>query len=634
MPPIDFDLWSQKSDAVRIYLVETSAMRLADGAILPLYFATRTVILENRCYLGTQIDLPRLSRQANSILSPNHVTTWGELGLGIEPDYRPDAYRSVTWLELLSPAWNLRDQPLIILEGGEGFAYSEFRPVFTGKVGIYNWNDSRLTLTIYDKTKSLDTTMPNYELPESRQVVEESFDQTVPALLGLVNNFKPILISTTNPGAYPWKYALACHVCQALDEVYGDNSPTSHSWIQKDVFPARKDAEGSAAMDSFGPYTGGLLKADWLVEIDSITALNSQGSSGPEVGLATFRWKLEGDTAWRGEGILTWLLAYDSTTLVKSPVVGAAVMEVTGDYTGDCKLDYQVKVVRAGNIGAAVPPRVIFSDDDGESWKPNEESSWTPIASAPGVMSVTAFNPYDVVQVVITTGGNVGAAVRFKWSNDGGVTWNTDNQIPDTSPIELFSGYSVQFSAPGEPGIDDYDAGDAGGSALAVDILSVDPPTTPASSQSIPLNRGLSAVFSGDGVSIPTPAFMVGDIWAFTFKEIPIPLADGASVQFITGAGDDFVLWDQWRFILGSSLLLPGVGEGVNITADARGLISPALGGLYGPDRRTDPGSVGALGQMGCGSGFRPTGPGRLQCHFSLSGGPICGFPHRDRRHY
>jgi hypothetical protein len=246
------------------------------------------------------MDLPRLSRQANSILSPNHVTTWGELGLAIEPDYRPDAYRTITWLELLSPAWNLRDQPLIILEGGEGFAYGDFRPVFTGRVGPYNWDDSRLTLTIYDKTKSLDTTMPNYELPESRQVVEESYGTTVPAILGLVKNFQPILITTTNPGAYPWKYALACHVMQALDAVYGNNSPTSYAWIQRDVFPARKDAEGSAVMDSYGPYTGSLLKADWLVEIHSVTAPNSAGNAGPEVGLALFRWKLEGDAAWRG----------------------------------------------------------------------------------------------------------------------------------------------------------------------------------------------------------------------------------------------------------------------------------------------------------------------------------------------
>lgn len=570
MPPIDFDLWSQKSDAMRIFLVETSAMRIADGYLLPLYFATQTVVLEDRCYLGTRIGLPRLSRQANDILSPNHVSTWGELELAIEPDYRPDAYRSVTWLELLSPAWNLRDQPLIILMGGEGFAYSDFKPVFTGRVGNYNWDDSKLTLTIYDKTKSLDITMPDYELPDSPQVVEESYDQTVPAILGKVNNFKPILITTTNPGAYPWKYALSCHVMQALDAVNGNNSPTSYAWIPKDVFPARKDGEGSAIMYTFGPYTGSLLIAEWVVQIDSITALNSAGNSGPEVGLATFRWKLEGDAAWRGEGILTWKLAYDSTTLIKSPTAGLGVMAVSGDYTGDCKLSYKTKITRAGDIGDAICPQFTWSDDGGLTWKPDIDildtgpiplnrglsvafsgvgglipsTSWVPAnyPPAPGVMSWVAWNAADEVEVEIDTGGMVGSGATFKWTDDGWATSTTLVPILNTSPIELFPGFSVQFSHPGGP-VNEYDVGDAG-------------------------------VFTW----VYQPAFVVDDLWTWTFKEIPVPLADGLSVQFATQTGDDFVLGDGWRFILGSALLLPGVGEGVNITVDGRGLISPALG--------------------------------------------------------
>jgi hypothetical protein len=680
MPPIDFDRWSQKSNEPRIYLVETSAVRLADGYLLPLYFANHTVILDDRCYLGLQMDLPRLTRQANAVLSPNHVSTWGELGLTIEPDYRPDAYCSVTWQELLSPAWNLRDQPLIILEGGEGFAYSDFRPVFTGRVGPYNWNDSTLTLTVYDKTKSLDITFPDYELPESPQVVEESWDQTVPAILGKVKNYKPVLITSANPGAYPWKFALAGHVMQALDEVYGDNAPISYQWVQKDVFPASKNGEGSAVLFTYGPYTGSLIRAEWVLQIDSLTSLNTQGASGPEVGLATFRWKLEGDAAWRGEGILTWKLAYDSATLVKNPAVGLGIMAVSGEYTGDCKLSYKTQITRAGDIGDVIPPQIIWSDDGGATWQPDDVCTWTPVAVAPGVMSVAAHNPGDTVAVEITTGGNVGGAVRFRWSRDGGATWNTDNQIPDTTPIELFPGYLIQFTAPGIGGTDDYDAGDAGGSTSAIDIIDTDSDGT---SDPEALNRGLSAVFSGvgqdvpstswehvtpppgsslgemswvawnpadeveveidatgkvgtgagaatfkwrkktgevwdswvEGVAIPDtnpielfdgfpvqfndpnpggtsyeagdagvftwvyqPAFMAGDAWAWGFKEVPIPLDDSVTIQFITQPGQDFHLWDEWRFILGSALLLDGPVAGTNIAVDGQGLISPALG--------------------------------------------------------
>jgi hypothetical protein len=667
MPPIDFDLWSQKSDAVRIFLVETSAARIADGYLLPLYFATQTVILGERCYLGTQIGLPRLTRQANSVLSPNHVSTWGELELAIEPEYRPDAYRSATWLELLSPAWNLRGQPLTILMGGEGFAYSDFIPVFSGRVGDYSWEDASLTLTIYDKTQSLNITMPDYEMPESPQAVEESWGQTVPVILGQVKNYKPILITTTNPGPYPWKYALACHVMEALDAVYGDNAPISYHWEPKDIFPARKDGEGAATMNTYGPYTGSLLLGGWVIQIDSLSTPNSQGNSGPEVGLATFRWKMEGDAAWRGEGILTWKLGYDPATLVKSPAVGAGILAVSGDYAGDCKLPYRVKITRGGDIGDVIPPQCIFSDDGGANWFPNNDAIWTPIAAAPGVSSVVAFNPGDSVLWEITTGGNVGGAVRFKWSRDGGATWTTDVSIPNTAPIELFSGFSIQFTAPAIGGTDDYDAGDAGESLAAFDIL--DDIENPGNAEPVALNRGLRAEFSGiggtayswawsgagdgsgsitqgnpldvrititvegdvgaaqfdwvyhegeadqesgsgttsteeqvlrpglavtfsagsispayyagDGSSLVgtyTVAFVVDDAWAFSFREIPIPLADGVSIQWFTQTGQDFYLWDEWRFILGAALLLERMGDGINLTVDARGLISPALG--------------------------------------------------------
>jgi hypothetical protein len=283
-------------------------------------------------------------------------------------------------------------------------------------------------------------------------------------------------------------------------------------------------------------------------------------------------------------------------------------------------------------------------------------------------MSVAAHNPGDTVLVEITTGGNVGGAVRFKWSRDGGATWNTDNQIPNTSPIELFSGYSIQFTAPGIGGTDDYDAGDTGGSTSAVDIPAIE--NTP-----VVLNRGLSIAFSGIGVwyddpqwvpaaaalgvmgiasidpgldaakllveiilegnvggnvrfrwnydgggytsglqipdtnpielfsglsvqftspggpaneydvgdiwkNIPyyIPAFVKDDLWTFTFKEIPIPLEDGVSIQFFTQTGQDFYVSDKWSFILMSLLNLRAVEDTTEVTVDGEGFESPATG--------------------------------------------------------
>jgi hypothetical protein len=683
---VNFTVWAQKSDTEKVYLVETSVRRLSDGAILPLYLASQNILLETRFYLGCTIGLPRLIRQANGILNPNRVSTWGELELQLEPDYCPDAQNSVNWLELLSSAYNFRGQPLTIKVGDPAWAYADFMTIFTGRLDKYSFDDTSMQAVVYDKAQDLNQKMPDYALPESPRVVEDSWDAAVPLVMGAAKNYKPTLITSASPGGYPWKYALCCHVLHDVLNAYWSNALLSSgaiSFVQKDVLPARKDGEGSAVLDVFGPYTGALSVAEWLVEIDSITALNSQGNSGPAVGLARFRWKLTGDAAWRGENLLTWKLGYDSTTLVKSPAVGAGVMAVSGEYTGDCKLNYKIKITRPGDIGDVIPPQFIWSDDNGDTWLPLNSSTWTPIAAAPGVSSVAAYNPGDSVLWEITTGGNVGGAVRFKWSRDGGATWTTNVQIPDTSPIELFTGFSIQFTAPGLGGTDDYDAGDAGESSSAVDLPAIE--NTP-----VALNRGLSAAFSGSGVwyddpqwvrvgtapgamsiasidpaydaalleviidnpgnvggavtfkwqynsggwhinfSIPdtnpielftglsvqftapggpadeydlgdawvnipyyVSAFIVDDAWAWGFKEIPIPLADGVSVQFIDRATalaqgvdearflsspDDFALGDNWNFILGSTVAFALQITSGTITVDVLGLVTPAIG--------------------------------------------------------
>lgn len=670
MPSLTFEEWAGRSGQLQIFLITTSVLRVADGAIIPLYFSDYPPDRLSRFYLPCIKEMPRLTRQSNDTLTPNHVPTWGDLTLWAKNlEYKPDGANSISWREMLSSAYTFIGQPLVLKVGGEEFAEADYYTLFTGHIGRVSWDEGEGTITfrLYDKGQELDHKIPSFELPESIFVDEDSWNQVIPLPLGTVKNFEPVLIRETTPGTC--LYALAGAVIHALDNIYYNGAPPGAGyWTfrQKDVSPANKDGEGSASMETFGAYTGGAVQQEWLVQIESISALNSQGNSGPEVGLARFRYSSNNGLTWQS-GFLTWKLGYDSTTLVKSPGAGAAVLAVSGDYTGDCKLSYKVKVVREGDIGDAVPPRIIWSDAGGVTWKPDEESSWTPVASAPGVMSVTAFNPYDVVQVEITTGGNVGGAVRFRWSNTGGVTWNTDNQIPNTSPIELFTGYSVQFTAPGEAGVDDYDAGDAGGTALAVDVLSVDPPTSPASSESFSLNRGLSAALSGDGIAsywywvgtgpgigavvegdeldvdivitgagacgvatydwvvlagepgevsgsgvtseniveltpgysvqfthpgIPgvddydlgdgsnpgssyTPAFVVNDTWTFTFKEIPIPLEDGVSVQFYTQTGQDFELFDEWRFRLISTVLCTGLADTTEVTADARGMVTP-----------------------------------------------------------
>lgn len=497
----DLTTYLNRGNADLIYLVELNACLLTDGSLLPLYFSSRPFYAADKQFLPCISSLSDLDRAGNDTMDPAYLPTWGDISFLITGAYKPDAENAIPWnLLLYKDTYTFAGQSLTIKIGVVGDNYTDFTTIFTGQVGEVSWTDAELTFTIYDKAQELETKYPDYELPESEQVEEDSWDQSVPIVLGEVKNYTPVLIKTDSiiegGVTYTDKYALACHTIASLTNVYFDqvvaSTPSQYLFKKTDVSPPHKDTieGGTVTINSYGPYTGSLLQAKWIIQIDSITALNSQGVSGSEVGLATFRWKLEGDAAWRGEGLLTWKLGYDSTTLVKSPAVGAGVMAISGDYTGDCNLTYLAKITRTGDIGGAIPPQFIFSDDGGVAWLPDNSATWTPVAAAPGVSSVTAFNSGDSVLWEITTAGNVGGAVRFKWSRDGGANYTTDVSIPDTDPIELFTGFWIQFTAPGEIGVDDYDVGDAGESSSAIDILDTDP---------IALNRGLSAAFSGDG---------------------------------------------------------------------------------------------------------------------------------------
>lgn len=664
-----------RGNADLIYLVEFNVLKLADGSLTPLYLSNKPFYDTNKQFLPAISSISDLDRAGNDTMEPAYLPTWGDMAFLITGAYKPDAENSIAWnLLLYKDTYTMSGQALTIKIGTPGDAYAAFTVIFTGQIGEISWTDAELNLTIYDKAKELETKYPDYELPESEQVEEDSWDQSVPIILGEVKNYTPVLIKTdpvTEGGVtYTHKYALACHVIDSLVNVYFNQvivaTPAQYLFKKTDVSPPRKDTIGGGTVFiyAYGPYTGTLLRAKWIIEIDSITALNSQGASGSEVGLATFRWKLEGDATWRGTGVLTWELGYDITTLVHSPAVGIGVMAVSGAYTGDVKLSYKTKITRSGDIGDAICPQFIWSDDSGVTWNPTDVCTWTPVATAPGIMSVATYNQGDSVLVEITTAGDIGGTVRFKWSNDGGATWDTANTIPNTSPIVLFAGYSIQFT--GGAGTD-FDIGDAGGSSSAIDIL----PTTPVTlySEPILLNRGLSVTYSGLGGLVPdvtwTPvatapgvssvaaynladevkweidtagmvggmatfkwtddgwatetalvpipdelpiilfpgfsvqfthpggmfneydlgdagvftwvyqvAFIKNDVWTWSFKEIPIPLSDGISIQFVTQAGQDFYLWDEYSFILMSTILV-NLLDTTDVTIDAKGLINP-----------------------------------------------------------
>jgi hypothetical protein len=136
----------------------------------------------------------------------------------------------------------------------------------------------------------------------------------------------------------------------------------------------------------------------------------------------------------------------------------------------------------------------------------------------------------------------------FDWiTNEGTAEELSGSGTTSNTAQEITPGYSVVFTDPNEPGIDDYDIGDA--SVIG---------------------------------SYYTSAFVPNDVWAFSFKEIPVPLADGVSVQFSKGnrIAPAFELYDEFSFILMSTLNSLYSFEDGDITCDLEGLISP-LTGVY-----------------------------------------------------
>ena len=538
-----FAEWAQQTDTQKIYLVELTALKVADLSPLTLYLANYPVALNDHFYIPCVKGLPRLSRQANDTLDPNHVPSWGELEIFIEPDYCPDPANSIPWSTLLSDAYNFAGQALTIKLGGEDFAYGDYVAIFTGYIGESPKYDGQLslTLTLYDKSYLLEKKeIPDYELPDDTAIPESNRGKQPPIVLGRVKNYSPILIhdgSGTNN-----KYILAAHVINALKAVYVNGiSLGSSTFTQKDVSPVYRDAQGSATATATGPYTGSLTAAKWLIQIDSITTPNTQGAAGQEVGLATFRWSLDNGATWEGEGVLTWKLTWNNP--VKSPSVGNGTMELSGEYTGDCKLIYRVKVATAGHITGIPAPQIIWSDDDGDTWSdPVDLLDNDPIELNRGISA--AFDGNASYYELINTWSGATSTVTFSQA-----------------------GTTVTITSGGEVGVATFDWDDGLNSGSDVTAASV------------VLSNGCTVTFAGtfsygdtgSASNVLREPFTADDEWTWNFKEIPIPLADGVYIQFFTQAGDDFELGDEFSFILISTLTCsPGSNNDVKVEVEGK----------------------------------------------------------------
>jgi hypothetical protein len=570
-----FKAWANLPIAKRIYLVETSAKRMFDAYdIFYLYLSNHPIAFSDRQYVPCVSGVPSLTREMNDTLTANSVPTWGDLEILIDKVTKPDSENSISWNWLLSEYYNFLGRDIVILVGGEDWAYEDFRVIFQGKIGGQSHDEQYLTWTLYDKGAELERKeLPSYVLPDLSSIPESNRGSAIPVPLGRVRFYQPILI---NESTGLW--GLSAGIINDILSCRLNGIVTAYTWEQKDISPVYPDDynTGSAVMVATGPYTGALTEVVWLIEIDSITTENSEGDYGPEIGLATFQWSTDNGVTWTGTGLLTWHLEPD--TIAKAPYAGIGTLTLGGDYTGDRKLTYKVKVTTGGDIGDVTPPAIVWSDDNGDTWsdpvdltedplKPGYSETisfnrnltavfyggsgvwtnnpqWQKDPTSLGDMTISSIDSgldAALLEVIITTGGQVGdGLIKYKWQYDSG-GWTTGQDIPTDDPIELFTGLSVQFST--AMSLEDYHAND-------------------------------------QWINIPsyTPAFPVDDTWTWTFKETPISLADGVSIQFTGGTGDDFAVGDAFSFILISTITV-GAGDSKNdLTVDVEGRVSAVTG--------------------------------------------------------
>jgi len=559
--PEEFQTWLEKGISDRVFLVELSAIDLSDGSTVSIYLSTAPFYHSDKQFIPCVSEIPTIDRKGDSTLNAIYLPTYGNLILFIDSDYMPDSERTTPWsLLLYKEGYNFRGCPMSIKMGGGDMDYEDFQTVFTGKIGNLEWLDNSISMTVYDKCKDLEIKIPTYELPENPGIDSNSWGTLVPLVLGTVRNYKPVFLRPDTGRGY--LYALSCGVIKSVDTIYFNGAPLDHypypvSIVYKDISPALVDANGMAVIGTGGVFSGTATQREWLVQIDSI-------DDGTQVGEATFRWSNDGGQTFQGSGIKTADYSYNPATFTQVGT-GLANVIIGGYYTGLTKRNYSFLVTRTGGVGIVPYPRFKWSDDGGVTWSAEIDiSNSDPISLSHGLTvtftgvgivtgitkSECGCSPYPHAGIV-ASGGQAGDVVQviiepidinyrfyprvllgdtevaYRWTNDGGGSWHT-GVIPAYFPgqsyiANLFGGYNITF-------------GSSWWSFCGDD--------------SYTFNTYLC-----------TTDLVLGDTYNFS-TDLPnwIPLSEGVGIIFypnqdpVNFPGQDFYLWDQYKFILYSTL--------------------------------------------------------------------------------
>lgn len=582
----ELNTWLAAGVENRTFLVEATAVKLSDASQTTLLLSTAPYNPPAPGqYLPCIASIPSVDRKASSDLDPVFLPSYGTITALIRPTDKPDPANSIAWnLLLYRDSYTFRGQPLLIKLGCASMDYHDFQPVLTGCTDNLTWQDYEVEFSIYDRSRDLDLQVPIFELPESPYVDASSWGQSVPLCWGKVKFFKPLYVG---PRGNAMIFALSGGVVKSLDGFYGNGNQLSgnlYSFIQKDISPvSRLTDQGVVQPIAFGPYSGSAGQRRWTIQCDSV-------ANGQAVGQATFRWSVDGGLTWVAQGVATVNCAYSPGSLTKTGT-GTATMTVSGTYNDPGKMrSYKVKCTRAGTVGVVTYPQIQWSDDGGATWSSSVNlANGNPISLSHGLsvsfpigtqvaVNVDSSGLLDVSPMthchLRATGNTAGYDVRFRvngngnygdqfqygtlqiavdWTTDGGSTYtagalpnwpNGETEFDPIGDLKLFIGDLYQWVSEG-------------------DVWHV---TTYTMST--------------------TPTLVLNDQWTFnTNLQNPIPLADGVTIQFYSMEGldytdppygHDFYLWDQFEFIVMSTVLVyPGLSGNNTLAADVSGLLAP-----------------------------------------------------------
>lgn len=142
--------------------------------------------------------VPGLSYNTNEIGGNPPAPSWGNLVLYREDGYDISDDGSGIYFRDLGNSWILRDQFCFIYFGGDDLPWSEYRLIFSGRMGGISRNDMTLTIDcLGNENQAYRATMGNVKITSATWPnAAANWGKTIPCIVGFAWNTEPVVVDT------------------------------------------------------------------------------------------------------------------------------------------------------------------------------------------------------------------------------------------------------------------------------------------------------------------------------------------------------------------------------------------------------------------------------------------------------